>query len=106
MAAVLLVAVCAAWQRWRPTRYGAGVGCTEHSALTLTRTHSRSTRAHSHRDTISEGLEGKQADLFEEMGVDSDEAAGVDYAQVADLLPKGGGGGAAGRAAGVKRPRG
>ncbi|KAF8056371.1 hypothetical protein HT031_006370 [Scenedesmus sp. PABB004] len=27
-------------------------------------------------DTISEGIEGKQADLFEEIGVDTDEAAG------------------------------
>jgi 26S proteasome regulatory subunit, ATPase 3, interacting protein len=37
-------------------------------------------------DTISEGLEGKQSDLFEEMGVDTDEAAGLTYAQVEALL--------------------
>jgi hypothetical protein len=42
-----------------------------------------------HRDTISEGIEGKQADLFEEIGVDTDEASGCPtYQQLADLLSK------------------
>ncbi|KIZ06400.1 hypothetical protein MNEG_1546 [Monoraphidium neglectum] len=38
-------------------------------------------------DTISEGLEGKQADLFEEIGVDTDEAAGVSFGEISQLLP-------------------
>lgn len=42
------------------------------------------------RDTISEGIEGKQADLFEEIGVDTDEAAGVTYALFEKLIPIGG----------------
>ena len=28
-------------------------------------------------DAVSEGMEGKQADLYEEIGVETDEAAGV-----------------------------
>lgn len=42
------------------------------------------------RDTISEGLEGKQSDLFEEIGIDTDEAAGISYKELEVLLPKGG----------------
>lgn len=42
------------------------------------------------RDTISEGIEGKQADLFEEIGVDTDEAAGVTYSLFEKLVPVGG----------------
>eukprot|EP00878_Enallax_costatus_P011562 GHUV01012070.1.p1 GENE.GHUV01012070.1~~GHUV01012070.1.p1 ORF type:complete len:226 (+),score=73.69 GHUV01012070.1:308-985(+) len=41
-------------------------------------------------DTISEGIEGKQADLFEEMGVDTDEAASVTYSLFEKLVPVGG----------------
>ncbi|KAG1659391.1 hypothetical protein FOA52_004391 [Chlamydomonas sp. UWO 241] len=51
-------------------------------------------------DGISEGLDGKEADLFEEMGVEKDEEVGADLKAVqAMLAPSGGGGG------GVKRPR-
>lgn len=42
------------------------------------------------RDTISEGIDGKQADLFEEIGVDTDEAAGVNYSLFEKLIPPGG----------------
>lgn len=51
-------------------------------------------------DAVSEGIEGKQADLFEEIGVETDEAAGVSMQEVGSLLPSGGGGGggAGGRA--------
>ncbi|WIA35040.1 hypothetical protein OEZ86_003531 [Tetradesmus obliquus] len=49
-------------------------------------------------DTISEGMEGKQSDLFEEIGVDTDEAAGVTYAELESRFLR-----AAAR--GVKRPR-
>lgn len=55
------------------------------------------------RDTIAEGIEGKQADLFEEIGVDTDEAAGITYQQMEQLLSGGRKAGAA--AAGVKRAR-
>ncbi|GLC39525.1 Homologous-pairing protein 2 [Pleodorina starrii] len=37
---------------------------------------------------ISEGLDGKQADLFEEIGIETDEAAGADMAEVERLMPK------------------
>lgn len=37
---------------------------------------------------MSENVEGKQNDIFEEMGVDSDEAVGVDYKSLEQLLPK------------------
>lgn len=60
------------------------------------------------RDTIAEGIEGKQSDLFEEIGVDTDEAAGLTLAAVEGLGAKslkqqrpGGGQGAAG----IKRQR-
>jgi len=56
------------------------------------------------RDTISEGLEGKQADLFEEIGVDTDEAAGLTYSQLEQLLSKHKQ--QRPSAAGIKRPRG
>ncbi|GBG00211.1 hypothetical protein Rsub_12992 [Raphidocelis subcapitata] len=39
-------------------------------------------------DTISEGLEGKQADLFEEIGIETDEAAGVSWSELVEMLPK------------------
>jgi hypothetical protein len=42
---------------------------------------------YTYRDTISEGIDGKQSDLFEEMGVDSDEVAGVSLAELTALLP-------------------
>ncbi|EFJ43662.1 hypothetical protein VOLCADRAFT_109964 [Volvox carteri f. nagariensis] len=38
--------------------------------------------------TISEGLDGKQKDLFEEIGIETDEAAGADMAEAERLLPK------------------
>lgn len=47
-------------------------------------------------DAVSEGIEGKQSDLFEEIGVETDEAAGVSVQEVGSLLGKGGGGGGAG----------
>ena len=47
-------------------------------------------------DAVSEGMEGKQADLFEEMGVETDQAAGVSSQEVASLLPTGVGGGGVG----------
>jgi 26S proteasome regulatory subunit, ATPase 3, interacting protein len=50
-------------------------------------------------DAVSEGIEGKQADLFEEMGVETDEAAGVSMQEVASLLPAGSGGAGGGAAA-------
>jgi hypothetical protein len=31
------------------------------------------------RDTLSENLEGKTRDLFEEIGIENDEAAGCEY---------------------------
>jgi 26S proteasome regulatory subunit (ATPase 3-interacting protein) len=37
---------------------------------------------------VSENVEGKQNDLFEEMGVDTDETVGVDYKSLEQLLPK------------------
>ncbi|KXZ46370.1 hypothetical protein GPECTOR_44g47 [Gonium pectorale] len=37
---------------------------------------------------ISEGLDGKQSELFEEIGVESDEAAGADMPEAERLLPK------------------
>lgn len=37
---------------------------------------------------MSENVEGKQKDLFEEMGVDDDETVGVDYKTFEQLLPK------------------
>ena len=40
------------------------------------------------RNTISENVEGKQADLFEEIGIDLDETVGVDYKQFELLMPK------------------
>jgi hypothetical protein len=66
--------------------------------LSPTHTH---TRAHN-RDTISEGIEGKQADLFEEIGVDTDEAAGMTFQQVELLCGKSK---PRQSAAGIKRPR-
>ncbi|KAG2447820.1 hypothetical protein HYH02_007276 [Chlamydomonas schloesseri] len=36
---------------------------------------------------ISENMDGKQADLFEEIGVETDEAAGADMAEAERLLP-------------------
>lgn len=39
-------------------------------------------------DTLSESLDGKQSELFEEMGVETDESAGVSYKEVEALLPK------------------
>jgi hypothetical protein len=53
-------------------------------------------------------MEGKQADLFDEIGVDTDEAAGITYGTMEALLRsasarKGGAGAAA--LAGAKRPR-
>ncbi|KAG2490050.1 hypothetical protein HYH03_011515 [Edaphochlamys debaryana] len=36
---------------------------------------------------ISEGLDGKQKDLYDEIGIDTDEAAGVDFGEVERLLP-------------------
>jgi hypothetical protein len=50
------------------------------------------------RDTISEGIEGKQSDLFEEIGVDTDEAAGVTYAELESRFLNN-------AARGLKRPR-
>ncbi len=38
-------------------------------------------------DTVSESMDGKQADLFEEMGVDTDEAAGIALKDMEQLLP-------------------
>jgi 26S proteasome regulatory subunit (ATPase 3-interacting protein) len=52
---------------------------------------------HHFRDTISEGMEGKQSDLFEEIGVDTDEAAGVTYAELESRFMS--------SSRGVKRPR-
>ena len=40
------------------------------------------------RNTISENVEGKQADLFEEIGIDLDETVGVDYKQLELLMPR------------------
>ena len=37
---------------------------------------------------MSENVEGKQKDLFEEMGVEDDEAVSVDYKSLEQLLPK------------------
>lgn len=40
------------------------------------------------RNTISENVEGKEADLFEDIGVDLDEGLGVDYKDLEQLMPK------------------
>lgn len=40
------------------------------------------------RNTISENVEGKQADLFEEIGIDLDETVGVEYKQLELLMPR------------------
>ncbi len=45
-------------------------------------------KGHYRRNTISENVEGKQADLFEEIGIDLDETVGVDYKQFELLMPK------------------
>lgn len=39
-------------------------------------------------DGLAEGLEGKQADLFEEIGVETDESVGVSYADAEKLTAK------------------
>lgn len=39
-------------------------------------------------NTMSENMEGKEKDLFEEMGIDTDETCGVDYKSLEHLLPK------------------
>eukprot|EP00877_Chromochloris_zofingiensis_P007232 jgi/Chrzof1/2762/Cz11g28100.t1 len=39
-------------------------------------------------DAIAEGLDSKQADLFEDIGVETDEAAGITYKAVEVLMPK------------------
>lgn len=72
-------------------------------------THPHISPPHKNRDTIAEGIEGKQSDLFEEIGVDTDEAAGLTLAAVEGLGAKsikpqqrpGGGQGVAG----IKRQR-
>jgi 26S proteasome regulatory subunit (ATPase 3-interacting protein) len=51
-------------------------------------------------DAVSEGIEGKQSDLFEEIGVETDEAAGVCVQEVGSLLEKGAGRGGGGLGAG------
>lgn len=54
--------------------------------------------------TISEGLDGKEADLFEEMGVEGDAAAGYDAARIERfLLASGGGRGGGVQGGGGKR---
>ena len=41
------------------------------------------------RGTITESMEGKRdSELLEEMGVDTDEAVGVDYKTLEQLMPK------------------
>jgi len=40
------------------------------------------------RNAVSENVEGKQKDLFEEMGVDTDETVGVDQKSLEQLMPK------------------
>lgn len=42
------------------------------------------------RDTISEGVEGKQEEVFEEMGVETDEAVGVSLKDMELLMPTSG----------------
>lgn len=37
---------------------------------------------------ISEGLDGKQSDLFEEIGIETDEAVGADMGMAEQLMPK------------------
>mmetsp|Transcript_4916 Transcript_4916/g.10563 ORF Transcript_4916/g.10563 Transcript_4916/m.10563 type:complete len:223 (-) Transcript_4916:334-1002(-) len=37
--------------------------------------------------TVSEGLDGKETDYFEAMGVDTDASVGADYSQLEKLLP-------------------
>ena len=37
---------------------------------------------------MSENMDGKQSDLFEEMGVDTDESVDVDLKAFEQLLPK------------------
>ena len=50
-------------------------------------THARDPACRSIWSTIGEQLEGKQSAYFEEIGVDDDEAAGVDYKQIEALRP-------------------
>ncbi|KAI8463350.1 MAG: Tat binding protein 1-interacting protein-domain-containing protein [Monoraphidium minutum] len=38
-------------------------------------------------DTISESMEGKQSDLFDEIGVDTDESAGISFQELSAQLP-------------------
>ena len=40
------------------------------------------------REGLAEGLEGKQAELFEEIGVETDEAMNVCYAEAEKLTAK------------------
>lgn len=40
------------------------------------------------RDSVSENVDRKQTDLFEEIGVDTDEMTDVDYKSFERLLPK------------------
>ena len=40
------------------------------------------------RDQVSENIEQNAEDLFEEMGVETDETAGASLAQVQQLMPK------------------
>lgn len=37
---------------------------------------------------ISEGLDGKQSELFEEIGIETDEAVGADMGVAEQLMPK------------------
>lgn len=55
----------------------------------LTHTHSFVLNSAMCRNTVSEGIDGKTTDLFEEMGVDTDEAVGVglEYTRLELLLP-------------------
>lgn len=55
---------------------------------THTPTHPHKHVCAQNRDTIAEGIEGKQSDLFEEIGVDTDEAAGLTLAAVEGLGAK------------------
>jgi hypothetical protein len=62
------------------------------------------------RDTVAEGIEGKQADLFEEIGVDTDEAiaaaeGGPTYNDLLALQSSNRRPSAAAGAAGIKRQR-
>ena len=40
------------------------------------------------RDQVSENIDGNARQLWEDMGVETDEAAGVDHASYAQMLPK------------------